>query len=176
MVLWALITAAFASSDGVLSIAEVHRFSLSEPMTFHWTAGAPAMDKGTILVVEVDGNTAKPRQTAGATLFVGSAPAAVTHPGYRDGYMVVFVPGHIDMNETRVFWGHPERLPEQISLRQGAELSASDPTPVLRPERIFGTIELKNERKLYGHIAELIIRYAPADADFAHGYRLAAEL
>ena len=175
MILWTLITAVFASPNGVHSIAEAHRFSLSEPMSFHWTAGSPAMDKGTILVVEVDPDMATPSQGTGATLFIGSTPAAVTHPGFRDGYMVVFVPGHLDLDSTKVFWAESERLPERTTVQQGADLSESTPPGNHRPARIHGPIALKNERMLYGLIADLIIRYAPADSDFAHGYRLAAE-
>ena len=175
MVLLTLIAAAFASSSGVHSVPEAQRFSLSEPMAFHWIAGSPTMAKGTILVIKVDADMAKPRQAVGPTLFVGSTPAAVTHPGYRDGHMVVFVPGHPDLESTPVFWAQPEGLPEQISVQQGTELSANAPPIVHRPERTSGPIAVRNERMLYGHISDLIMRYAPADADFAHGYRVAAD-
>ena len=175
MILWALIAGVFASPGGVHSVAEIHRFSLSEPMRFHWAEGAPTMDKGTILVVEVDADMAKPTQAVGSTLFVGATPAAVTHPGYRDGFMVVFVPGHPNIGTTPVFWAQADRLPERTSLQHGTKLSENAPGIAHRPARTLGPVLLQNERMLYGRIAELITQYAPADADFAHGYRLAAD-
>lgn len=174
MFIVSLIAAAAAMTPGVLSVEYVQPFSLEEPITYHWRQDAPAMTDGTILVVRVDSTVARPKQAEGPTLFVGNTPAAVTHPGYLDGHMVVFVPGHPKLDLTPVFWaqsGLPERTTVADGLAFASQYSADDQavSPAQPP------LALRNERSLYGVIADLILRYAPSDTEFAQGYKLSAD-
>ena len=175
MLLFSLIPAVLAASpESTVEVKRAQYFELSEPMTFHWQAGHPTFKRGTILVLAVNKAMARPRQAQSPTLFVGNTPVAVTHPGYLDGQMVVFVPGHT-AGATPVFWADT-KLPEQITVEDGNKLLAlnqtDSPLSWTVDER---TLTFDNQANLYGHIADLIEAYAPQDQDFANGYRMAAE-
>ena len=175
MLLISLISAALATPpQKAVEVKLAQYFEVNEPITFHWQAEQPSFKNGTILVLAVNKAQALPRQTQSPTLFVGNSPAAVTHPGYLDGRMVVFVPGHTT-DSTPVFWAD-SKLPEQMTVTDGNELLAQVPsngTSAWTAERT--TLKFHNEANLYGHIAELIEKHAPQDIDFAHGFRMAAE-
>lgn len=175
MLLFHLISAVLAAApQSAVEVKLAQYFEVTEPITFHWQADQPTFTNGTILVLAVNKAQALPRQAQSPTLFVGNSPAAVTHPGYLDGRMVVFVPGHTT-GSTPVFWAD-SNLPEQITVADGNALLAmvrADDSPSWTVEK--STLKFGNEAKLYGHIAELIETHAPQDIDFAKGYRMAAE-
>lgn len=178
MILFSLISVALAAPPvGVHGVTLVQPFELKQPMAYQWQAGAPSMNSGTLLVVQVDPKQAIPRQAGGSNLYIGGVPAAVTHPGYTDGNMVVFVPGSPDWSTTPIFWAEGD-LPERTTLSDGLELAkavGADPFPVAEMNRVtLPAIAVNNESELYGHVAGLIEVHAPADRAFAHGYRLGA--
>ena len=166
---------AAAPSEGVSSLAHVETFSVTQPALFAWNAEARTFTTGTLFVVAVDKKHAKVRQVGGPVLYVGTTPAARLNPGYLDGHIVAYVPGHVDLSETPVFWG-PSTLPEQVkpgvhgeqALRQAnaAPFPAQVVTSATHP-----TQQLSDQKAIQLRAAELIDRFAPGDADFARGYR-----
>lgn len=173
MFIVSLITAAAAMTPGVLGVEHVQPFSLEEPITYHWRHDAPPMTDGTILVVRVDSTVARPQQADGPTLFVGNTPAAVTHPGYLDGHLVVFVPGRPNLDLTPIFWAQ-SGLPEQTTAADGAAFASQHSASPQAASAAQPPLALRDERRLYGVIADLILRYAPSDTDFARGYQRSA--
>ena len=176
MIPFALISAAIAGSpDGALSLDSVEHFTLGIPLEYPWKAGAPQVNQGTLFVIEIRPDSAHMAQAGGPVLYVGTTPAALTHPGTTDAHLVAFVPEHIDLSKVPVFWG-PSDLPERVTPAMGqAALQQTSARP-FTPAEVNSAGEPKqhftNEAALYGRIAELIEVHAPADADFAHGYRL----
>ncbi len=180
MFLFTLLAAALAgTSPGINGVELIQHFQLDEPMSYHWRADAPDIKEGTLLVIDVDEQQARPRQTAGPGLFVGDTLAATTHPGHTNGRMVVFVPGRVDLKHTPIFWANSD-LAERTTQADARKLAESVSVTRLSSQAINGAqipgIHVSSETQLYVHIADLIERYAPADADFAKGYRLAGEM
>jgi len=176
MIFLSLISAVLAAPPaGVHGVTLIQPFELKQAMTYQWQAGAPPMKTGTLLVVQVDPKQAVPRQAGGSNLYIGGTPAAVTHPGYKDATMVVFVPGSPDWSSTPIFWAQGD-LPERTTLKDGLQLAktiGADPFPAAEMNRVtLPPIVVNNESDLYGHVAGLIDAHAPADGDFANGYRL----
>jgi hypothetical protein len=179
MITFALMSTALAASpDGMVALDSVEHFTLAVPVPYPWLAGAPPVQQGTLFVIEISPGTAHVSQADAPVLYVGATPAALTHPGTTDAHLVAFVPQHLDLSVTPVFWG-PTDLPERVTPAMGkAALQQTTVRPyspaqvqaAQLPKRHFS-----GEAALYGRIAELIEIHAPADSDFAHGYRLGAK-
>ena len=179
MIAFALMSAALAASpDGMVALDSVEHFTLDTPLRYPWMADAPTVRNGTLFVIEIDPGTDHVAQAGGPVLYVGTTPAALTHPGTTDAHLVAFVPDHLDLSVTPVFWG-PTDLPERVTPVMGKAalqqttarpFSAAQVQAAASPERHFS-----DEAALYGRVAELIEIHAPSDSDFAHGYRLGAK-
>ena len=176
MITFALMSVALAAPpDGVLALDSVEHFTLDAPLRYHWVAGAPSMQQGTLFVVEISPDSAHVSQAGGPVLYVGTIPAALTHPGVTDSHLVAFVPQHVDLSATPVFWGPPD-LPERVTPSKGQaalqETSAKPFSPNQVRDATVPQRHFDHEAALYVRIAELIEAHAPADLDFAHGYQL----
>ena len=106
---------------------------------------------------------------------MGTTPAARLNPGYLDGHIVGYVPGHVDLSETPVFWG-PSTLPEQVKPGVHGEQALRQANAAPFPAQIVAsathpTQQLSDQKAIQLRAAELIDRFAPGDADFARGYR-----
>lgn len=176
MLLFTILSAAFAANPGIIKLDHAQHFTLDTAAKYEWQADQPAFSQGTVFVVEVDPQQAQVRQVGGPVLYVGSVPAARSNPGQIDGHIVAFVPGHINLETVPVYWG-PADLPEQVTKEDGiSTLNESDAKPFSSAETaesVTPPIKLENREHLYSHMADLIDHHAPGDADFAHGFRLA---
>lgn len=109
----------------VSGLLHAQRFTLSEPHAYKWMEGHPDITDGTIVVLEVDPKCAKPRQDAMPVLFAGDVPVEIAVDGYPSGRLVAFIPGHVDLTKTPIYYGAPE-LPERVDAARGAaELTAA---------------------------------------------------
>ncbi|MGB0639189.1 MAG: hypothetical protein ACPGTU_07655 [Myxococcota bacterium] len=176
MLLFTILSTALAANPGIIKLDHAQHFTLNAAAKYEWQANQPSYSKGTVFVVQVDPKKAQVRQVGGPVLYVGSVPAARANPGQIDGHIVAFVPGHINLETTPIYWG-PPGLPEQTTKQDGfTTLAQSDARPfssVETAESAAPTIELETREHLYSHMADLIDHHAPADGDFAHGFRLA---
>ncbi len=178
MFAFALISAAIAaspSSGGIKGLAHVETFTMSEPGHFAWNVLGDEFISGTMVVVKVDKEMARVRQVGGPVLFIGTTPAARLNPGHVDGHVVAYVPGTIDLSVTPVFWG-PSVLPEQVDpATQGEQFLRESGAKPFTEEMVDRasrpTKHLPNQKGVQRMAADLIDLYAPADADFARGYR-----
>jgi len=178
MIAFALMSAALAASpNGIVALDSVEHFTLDTPLRYPWMAGAPTVRTGTLFVIEIDPGTNHVAQSDGPVLYVGTTPAALTHPGTTDSHLVAFVPQHLDLSVTPVFWG-PTDLPERVTPAMGKAALEQTPVKPFSIAQVHAAEEpkrhLSDEAALYARVAELIEIHAPADVDFAHGYRLGA--
>ena len=127
----ALVTAALAGpSPGVLFLDHVEQFTLQTPSQYVWNSDRPSFAQGTLFVVAVDREVATVRQAGGAVLYVGNTPAARLNPGHLDGRIIAYVPGHVDLSKTPIFWGPstlPERIRPSIDGQKALELAKAEP-------------------------------------------------
>jgi hypothetical protein len=178
MISFALMSAALAASpETIVALDSVEHFTVDSPFDYPWMAGALPVQHGTLFVIEISPGTAHVAQVGGPVLYVGSTPAALTHPGTTDAHLVAFVPQHLDLSVTPVFWG-PTDLPERVTQPMGQAAlaqAAAKPFSTTQVQSVqMRKQHFSDEAALYGRIAELIEIHAPADSDFAHGYSLGA--
>jgi hypothetical protein len=118
-------------------------------------------------------------------LYAGSVPVEMASPGYVDGRVIGIVPSRVDLRSAPVYFGS-SKLPEQVDVGWGeAELSAARATGI-RPfpaEKIAAaiwkggdTLRVANRELLYFALSDFIMTHAPADSDWAEGYRVLPEM
>lgn len=157
-------------------------FTLETPYKYMWCKEQPEIKRGTVVVVKVRNDLARPRQSAMPVLFVNGRPAEQTNVGFISGHLVAIVPGKIDLSRARIYHGTPQ-LPEQVDAAKGkAEMrKAIDagirPFPRDRVEQALRnggeTVAAKQMADIYATVvADLITRYSPNEAERADGYRL----
>jgi len=149
-------------------------FTLQQAHTYHWTAGAPQIVEGTIVVVKVDRTDAQVRQVGGPVLYVGSTPAERANNGDLDGAVIAFVPGHVDLSQTPIFWG-PPTLPERVDAAAGARALAGATVSTPSPHSVRAlqktAMRVADTAALYRHLSDLIDAHAPSEHMRARTYR-----
>jgi hypothetical protein len=156
-------------------------FRMEKPYRYEWTAERAEITSGTILVVEVDKEFAKPREIGVPVLYVGTTPAEVTNVGYESGRMIVIVPGAVDLRTTPIFFGS-EELPERVDAARGAlELEAARaigivPFSASTVDAAFALggepLAVAGSEEVYRAIADLIDAYSPTETERAEIYRM----
>jgi len=149
-------------------------FSLSQAHSYLWTKEKPEITEGTIVVVGVESEDAQVRQVGGPVLYVGPVPAERVNNGDMDGAIIAFVPGHIDLSKTPIYWG-PPTLPERVDEKAGAAALRSTRVAPHSKATIDAlrkpAAQLNDTADLYRHLANLIDTHAPSERERAQGYR-----
>jgi hypothetical protein len=143
----------------------VQRFTLDEPHEYHWMKDHPDVTSGSLVVVEVEPECARPRQAAMPVLYAGGVPAEIAKDSYPSGRLVLVVPGDVDLAATPLFFGAPE-LPERVDRETGArELAAArsdgiEPFPagVVAAAEAGPVLRLVDTTDLYGAAYEIDAR------------------
>lgn len=163
---------------GVNGVVLVQTFTLEAPFTYGWRAERPAVDEGTILVVEVDPVMSVPRAVGAPVLYVGDTPAARMSWGASDTRMLLLVPGRPDLSETRVYFGS-DTLPERVDVQRGAAELAAAVGAGVRPfsasevaAATVAPVRFVDASALQRHLADLLVEHCPGDAERAEGWRL----
>ena len=176
MIWFWLFTAVFAAEPrNEIDLKMVQPIVIEESFEYAWMAEKPIIARATILVIRIDEDKTGLPQVGAPVLYVGPVPAARINPGTADKHIVVFVPGHPDLSETRVFWG-PDHLPERVTKQIGTEAEASAQGPTFPVPKVASVtkpvVHVANQSELYGQIAPLIDQYAPGDGSFADSIRV----
>jgi hypothetical protein len=104
----------------VHAVLEARPFSLREgSLTYDWMAGAPAIEAGRLVVVEVDPTYLVPRQVKAPVLYAGPVPVDVLQRDREAGCVVGVIPSGIDPAHEPFYFGSWE-LPERVDARRGA--------------------------------------------------------
>jgi len=169
-----------AATGAVHDLLYARPFALEQPYPYTWMREQPGIVAGQILVLEVDPEFARPRQTGVAVLFAGGVPAHLTNTGYPSGRMIVIVPDWVDPLSAPFFFGSRE-LPERIDRARGAvELAAAAgqgaapfSAEVVAAARAAGgeRARWRDSVALFRAVADLIDAYAPDEHELAEIYR-----
>ena len=170
-----------AATGAVWDLLCIRPFTLKQPYVYEWMRERPEMTAGELVVVRVDPQLSRPRQTDVAVLFAGDTPVQLTNVGYPSGILVVIVPGWVDLSAAPFYFGSTE-LPERIDRARGAaELSAAmalGAAPFAR-ERLASARSAGGDEAapadanaLFLAVADLIDAYAPDEHERAENYRI----
>lgn len=139
-----------AAVDGLVA---AKRFELDSPFRFGWSADRPWVDRGWILVLDVDPALAWPRESAQPVLYVEDRTAMFGPVAPGTGRLVAIVPGDVDLTRAAIRFGEPG-LPERVDAERIArELAAArdagiGPVPATQRERALrrggGTARLES--------------------------------
>lgn len=89
------------------------QFTLTTSYEFAWRKEKPDVTGGWILVLKVDSEYVRPRQTLEPVLYVGDQTAERVNIGFKSGYVVAIVPSSLDLTQQPIWFGDPD-LPERI--------------------------------------------------------------
>ena len=162
-------------------------FKLETPYRNFWRAEQPEVSSGYVVVLQVDPDLVKPRQTEEPVLYVGDQVAERVNCGHASGHVIAIVPG-IPNNTGQsndlhgaLFWFGKPALPERID---GAEIAAQKQTARAANIRVFaaeridtalqrgGTVWLlPNKTELMRSLVPLIQEYAPDEKDLIRQLR-----
>jgi hypothetical protein len=167
--------------DGVRGLLYARPFTLQEPYPYLYVKERPEITSGYILVLAVDPQLARPRQTDMAVLFVGSRPAELASAGDQSGRVIALVPGDTDLSTSPLFYGSTE-LPERIDAARGAlELSLARDRGIAAPtpDEIAAALAAGGEPLrarsidgVYRVLVDLILTYSPQESELAEIYSL----
>lgn len=160
---------------GTVELLFAQPFVTDEPFVHEWRKEQPLARGGYLLVLKVEPDLARPRQTYERVLYVGSETAERCNAPWEGGVMVVLVPapvdseGHVrlDPATTPIWFGTPE-LPERVDAaritRERAEALARGLGSVRQgPELRRASTEAIRTRtrwELQPYVDELIERYS----------------
>ncbi len=166
--------------DAVRGLLYARPFRLREPYVYSFLAGQPAILRGSLLVLAVDPEVARPRDVDVPVLYGGDTPLHLTNTGYSSGRMVIIAPEWFDLANSPVFFGSME-LPERVDRARGREEQAlaigRGAVPFASAERAAAraaggdSLVCAGSVELFRAVADLIDRYAPDEKELADIYR-----
>ena len=170
-----------AATGAVFDLLYARPFTLEQPYLYAWTKEQPEITGGTLLVLAVAAELARPRDVDVPVLFAGDTPVHLTNTGYPSGRAIVFVPAWVDLASAPFYFGSLE-LPERIDRERGAaELRAAAaqgaaPFPAETVTRALAAggeaARFTDSLALFRAAADLIDRYAPDESHVAERYRV----
>ncbi len=149
-------------------------FILQDGFRFDWRQEQPTVNRGFLLVLEVDPDLVYPRQVAEPVLFVGDQTAMRLNVGYISGRVVAVAPHTQDL--ARIWFGTPQ-LPEAVTaeiVSREQRLADNKGIHPLSSGKVDAALSrggpplrLANFNALLKEAAELINQYAPDENDLA---------
>lgn len=152
-------------------------FVTDEPFVHEWRKEQPLASGGYLLVLKVDPELARPRQTYERVLYVGAETAERCNAPWEGGVLVVLVPApvdagglvQLDLASTPIWFGEPE-LPERVDAariaRERTEAAALGLGDVRHGASVrlrhaaADTIRARTRHELQPYVDELIERYS----------------
>lgn len=161
------------------SLVYVRPFTLSEGYRWSSVYDEPPTDTGMIVVLRVDPELVVPRNGPSPLLYAGDRLLQTLNSGYTSGYVIALVPGEDDLSETLIWFGPPAApgriTPASIRAeRERAEEAGIRPFPAERIDSVTRPLvqAMNLEDLLRGPLADLVLEYAPEEADLARKWRL----
>ncbi len=157
-------------------------FAVEEGFKFLWRKERPNVEQGMLLVLKVDKALAVPRAAPMPVLYVGEHTVQRINNGDQSGYLVVVVPGQVDLVKTPIWFGTPD-LPERVdSAKVQAERALADEAGIkpFSEKQVQAALAKGGEQVeaadmsalLRDQVAELILEYCPDEKHLAEGFRL----
>ncbi|MFG0319522.1 MAG: hypothetical protein ACF8XB_19785 [Planctomycetota bacterium JB042] len=167
-----------AAEQPEIELVSARRFALDTPYTHWWRAEQPRFDGGWLVVLRVDHELVRPRQTAEPVLVVGDETAERLNVGLGSGRVVALVPGDVDLAASPIFFA-PPALPEELTeadvraRRDEAVAGGVDPIGAEAVAAALGEpLRFPSEDELRVHAADVIERHAPDEVDLVRGLRV----
>ena len=175
--------------SSVLEVLYARPFVLDRPYTHWYRLERPQVRAGWILVLRVDPELARPRQSADPVLYAGAQTLERWNTAQPDGFLVATLPAPLGsdgepLNEwsTAPIWFGRPQLPERVdATRIAAELAraraqgiAALPESLIHEARAAAgpSLHLSSREELQPIIAELIERYSPSERECIDGLRV----
>lgn len=169
---------------GVHELLFARPFRLDEPYRHTWRAEQPLVSAGYLVVLRVDEDLARPRQTAEPVLFAGAQTLERVNTGRGSGRLVVVLPSTwdaqhgfaVDLAKTAFWFGEPE-LPERIDAARASEEAQRAHARGVRPfdaeavkkalARGGEVLRIRDAGELRRAAARRILEFAPAEEELA---------
>jgi hypothetical protein len=161
-------------------------FHVEAPFAHFWRKEKPLVSAGYLLVLSVDPEYVRPRETAEPVLYAGDQTVERVNHGFESGRVVAILPsdfdraGHptLDLSAIPFWFGAPD-LPERIdateiqvqrgrSEKSGARrFTAAEVTAALR--RAGEPLQLARREELEARAGLLVQEHSPEEHDLADG-------
>ena len=173
MLLFAALSLAAAEPAPAGRLVEATAFRIEAPYAWTWGAQVPPVREGWLLVLEVDPETARPRQVGGRALFVGDWIAEPLNPGWPSGCLVALV-GPVELASAPIFFDEVD-LPERVDraaagARRDAAVAARVPPQAPAPGG--APIEGPDIKAALTAAADRIEACAPEELEWAENLRI----
>jgi hypothetical protein len=153
-------------------------FKLNEGFRYDWAKEPFTVTEGTLLVIKAKPEYLTPRQTFEPMLYVGDHAAMKLNRGEKSGYVIVVVPGEVDLSKTLIWFGTPS-VAERVDNSTIATEQALAAKAGLKPLSAAKAAKLRGERinspdfsaLLRDHVAGLVEQYSPVEKDLASQWR-----
>lgn len=163
----------------VADVVHIQPFTLQEGYVFDWRQERPRVASGTLAVFKVAPALVYPRDAAEPVLYAGNQTAQRLNHGYESGYVVVLIPGDVDLSTEPVWFGAAD-LPEWVDAdtiraeRAKAQQAGIAPFDKGRVRSVTHDRVLSSDLAtlLRDHVAEIVIRYAPQERALADMWQL----
>ena len=155
-----------------LQVVEAQPFQVLTPLTHNMRAEQPSYDSGMLLVLSGDPTLLRPRQTLENVLYVGAETAERINTAELSGYLVVVVPGEVDLANSPIFLGEAA-LPEQVTASEAARQLqlALDAGMTGQSVPVADPIQVADGYELHRFASYLVERYSPDETDLIQGLR-----
>ncbi len=170
LVLLLAVAAARAAPAPVLEVLHVREVRLASGYDSKWQAERPRVERGVLLVLRVDPELVRPRETAQPVLYWGDRVVERFNSGFGSGRVVAFVRGEVDLAAQPLWFGTPA-APEQVDAawiadeRRLAEEAGIDPPAAEAVAAAEGAgrppLRLDDRSALQREAAALIRKHAP---------------
>lgn len=186
------VTGAPGSSGASIRVGSVREllwavpFRVQEPFVHHWRKEQPRVSAGYLLVLAVDPEYVRPRETAEPVLYAGDQTIERVNHGFESGRVVAILPTECEgagptslgLAETPFWFGAPE-LPERITAREiRVERERAEKTALRRfsaaevsaaLKRGGAPLSLSRREDLEAHAGRLVLENSPDEYDLADG-------
>jgi hypothetical protein len=157
----------------------IQPFELEKEYRHTWSAEAPTVQSGTVVVVEVDPSLVVPRNAAEPILYAGDHTVQRLNSGDRSGRVVGIIPGDVDLTQAPIWFGKPG-LPERVTNetivseralaeRAGIKAFSAETVRGASRERVRAS---DLSALLREFIADLVLQYSPEERELVETWRL----
>ncbi len=159
-------------------------FRLDQSFRFDWRKEEMFVSEGTILVLRAKPELLVPHETPDPVLYVGNQTAKRLNRGDQSGYLVVLVPGAVDLANDPAWFGAPT-FPSQVDAariaaeRDSAVQAGVRPISARRAETAVqrgGTTATAPDLAtlLRGPLGDLVLEYSPQEKPLVEAWRLSS--
>jgi len=161
-------------------------FRVEEPFTHAWRRERPAVRAGYLLVLAVDPEFVRPRDTPEPVLYAGGQTVERVNHGFESARVVAILPSEtdargdpaLDLAETPFWFGAPD-LPERIdaaAIRAESERAPASAVRRFSAEEVRAALKrggselvLARREDLEALAGALVLEHAPDERDLAEG-------